>query len=148
MAEGILNRVFGWGKFEVPSTTVGILKRSKQVEGFMSKVSVGEAVTAGQLLYFDATAGQYMKADADAAGKKPAMCLALEDGAADNAIVTVLFWGYVYNAADNWTAGAPIYLSATPGALTQSAPGSGNDQIVGYSVSADEMLFMPIAKMF
>jgi hypothetical protein len=53
--------------------------------------------------------------------------------------------GVVRNDAWAWTIGGTIYLSATVGDLTQTAPAVSGDkiQIMGYALSADSMRVKP-----
>jgi hypothetical protein len=47
----------------------------------------------------------------------------------------------IRNDAWAWTAGGQIYLSATVGGLTQTAPATSGDKVqqVGFAISADVM---------
>ena len=58
---------------------------------------------------------------------------------------------YVYNSSGtyqlawNWTVGGIIYLSTTPGALTQTAPSATDDvvRVCGWAVNADTVFWNP-----
>lgn len=101
----------------------------------------GETIAQFEAVYFDFTAGEWLKADANAAGKFPATALAVTSST-DGAAITVLLSGLVRDDTWNWSAG-PIYLSATAGALTQTAPSTSGDnvQIIGYAKTADIAYF-------
>ena len=112
--------------------------------GLTSVEAAGAAIATYNLLYMDGTAKELLLADADAAGKAPAICMALDAGA-DGGKVPVLWQGRVRNSAWSWTEGGLIYLSDTPGALTQTPPATAGDivQIVGVALSATEVWFNP-----
>jgi hypothetical protein len=96
-------------------------------------------------VYLDATP-DWNLTDADAAATAGGVMigLAIEAGTAGNPI-DILLWGFARNDAWNWTIGAPIYLSTTPGALTQTAPNATDDvvRIVGYATTADTIYWNP-----
>ena len=103
----------------------------------------GEAITQWDAVYLGSSS-TWLKADADGTGTYPARGLALTTvGSA--AALTVIVKGVVRNDAWAWTPGGTIYLSTTPGGLTQTAPAtSGNKvQAVGWALSADEMYVDP-----
>lgn len=79
-----------------------------------------EAITAGQPLFVD-TNGKVQLADANAAGEQQVRYLALEAGAAGQAI-SVLKEGHVYGfTLTSQAYDAPIFLSDTVGALADAA---------------------------
>lgn len=99
----------------------------------------GETVAIGQLVYLDDTAGEWLIADADAAGKWPARGIAC-NAAGDGQAATVMVLGVM--RFDTWafTEGQSLYLSDTAGLVSGTAPvGSGDCvQIVGFALSDDE----------
>jgi hypothetical protein len=84
----------------------------------------------------------WLLADANAAGAAPARGLAVAAYVDTNPAI-ILTQGTVRNDAWNFTPNGPIYLSATPGALTQTAPSTSGDivQQVGYAITADVAYF-------
>lgn len=119
--------------------------------GILTVGTVGENVSAGEILYMAAT-GKYLKADADAVGTMPAKVMAMESILA-NAAGKLLHIGYFRHDAWTWVLGAGeanlLYASVTPGAMSQTAPVGAGDQvqIVGYVVSADIVFFNPSYEM-
>ena len=116
--------------------------------GLKSPVQVGENVVGGDVLFMQSD-GKYWKADADAAASMPAKVMAIEAIAANDTGL-VLHVGYYRNdALYNWVLGAGeanlLYVSTTPGAMTQTAPSGTGDQVqvVGYVVTADIVFFNP-----
>ena len=106
--------------------------------GIVDNVAIGTSVSAYDILY-PGTSFQYDLADASAESTMPALCIALESGSSGT--ILALFFGKVRHDTWNWSVG-PLYVSATAGGLTQTAPGSGeNVQIVGYAIDADTVFF-------
>lgn len=139
------NLVMGTGtdiKLTVPTgdgTATGIIT---------NEFNSGYSSTAiGDLVYLDSSA-TWQKADADlsAAAYSSMLGIALEVKAS-GAACAVLLQGFVYAATPfpTLTIGAPIYMSATAGVVTQTAPATTDSatRIVGYAVHADKMYFNP-----
>lgn len=129
-------------KFTVPSgdlTATGITT---------NEFNSGYSSTAiGDLVYLDSSA-TWQKADADASAATYSSLLGIAlSVAASAAPVNVLLQGFVYAASPfpTFTIGAPIYMSATAGAVTQTAPVTTDSatRIIGYGVHADKMWFNP-----
>jgi len=76
---------------------------------------------------------------ADANAGVPAYCVALQDGVSGEVIRAAHM--AVLTSVTGATVGAPVYLSNTAGETTQSAPG--DDQIVGYAISATSIFLHP-----
>lgn len=116
-------------------------------DGIFTIDTVGENVTAGEILYMAAT-GKYLKADADAVGTMPALVMAMEAISAD-AAGKLLHIGYFRHDTWTWALGAGaanlLFASITPGAMSQTAPvGSGDQvQVVGYVITEDIVFFSP-----
>lgn len=104
--------------------------------------TAGATLAVGDLIYLDATAGEWLLADADAAstsGDVPlGLCiLAANDGQATN----ILLIGTMRSAAfpASIALGAPVYVSTTAGDI-QAAQPSGTDDVirkVGWAISAE-----------
>ncbi len=106
------------------------------------------STAVGDLVYLDSSA-TWQKADADASAttySSGPLGIALSV-TASGAAATVLLRGYVYAATPfpTFTIGGPIYMSATAGAVTQTAPTSTDSatRLVGYGIHADKMWFNP-----
>lgn len=102
----------------------------------------------GDLVYLDSS-GTWQKADADASAttySSGPLGIALEVKASAAAL-KVLLEGYIYAASPfpTFTIGAPVYMSATAGAVTQTAPSATDSatRILGHAVHADKMWFSP-----
>lgn len=93
------------------------------------------------------SSSQWALTDADAAATAGTVMVALatEAGTLNNALRVALPGSFVRNDAWTWTVGGPIYLSTTPGALTQTAPSATDDvvRILGYAVNADTIYWNP-----
>jgi uncharacterized protein YjbI with pentapeptide repeats len=91
-----------------------------------------------------ATTSKIELADADAIGTAGAIALATAAMNA-NAQGNFLLNGIVRNDAWTWTVGGLIYLSTTPGGMTQTAPSATDDvvQVLGVALTADSMYWNP-----
>ncbi len=107
----------------------------------ITNVDAGETITQWELVRVH-TDGQYHLADCDAAGEFPAVGIA-SNSAVDNGDINVIEYGVVRNDAWSWTVGGSIYLSATAGGLTQTAPSTSGHAVqrVGFALSADSAYF-------
>jgi hypothetical protein len=105
---------------------------------------VGETVTFGDLLYFNWADKEWKKTDADAAATMPGLRIALE-GKDDSEICLMLVKGYIRDDNAFAFAGAMVYASVTPGAMSSTAPTETGDQVqrVGVAKSADILFFDP-----
>lgn len=107
----------------------------------ITNVNAGATIAQWELVYRDFATGEWMLADANGTSTYPAEGIAVSAGTDGNPL-TVLITGFVRNDAWNWSAGQ-IYLSATPGAATQTAPSTAGDkvQVVGRAQTADIAFF-------
>jgi len=112
--------------------------------GEVDSQPVGESVVFGDLLYFNWTDKEWKKTDADAAATMPGLRIALESKA-DGQACLMLVKGYIRDDSAFEFAGAMIYTSVTPGAMSSTAPTETGDQIqrVGVAKSADILFFDP-----
>ena len=103
--------------------------------------SVSETVTAGTL-YAVKTNGGWTTADADTEATAAYM-LAIALGS--NATAGMLLQGFFYKSSHGFTIGAPLYVSNTAGAFSNSRPTGIGDyvRIIGYATSADYIYFDP-----
>lgn len=129
-------------KYTVPSSDV------TATGDITNEFNSGYSSTAiGDLVYLD-TSATWQKADADASAATYSSMLGIAlSVTASGAAATVLLRGFVYAATPfpTFTIGAPIYMSATAGAVTQTAPVTTDSatRLVGYAVHADKMWFCP-----
>jgi len=118
-----------------------ILTASGTHDGTVITATVDDASALfGNALYCAADF-HYERCDANAAATMPCCALALESGAGSKKILLI---GQISNSSWDWSTGN-IYVSATTGELTQTAPSSSGDQvqIVGFALSADTIFFNP-----
>jgi hypothetical protein len=110
----------------------------------LSIVGINGGATMAQwdVVYFSGADGEWMLADANAAGKFPSAGI-LTAATSNGAAASVMTQGIVRHDAWNWTPGGAIYLSTTAGGLTQTAPSTSGDcvQPVGYAITADIAAF-------
>ncbi len=110
-------------------------------------LNAGDTIAQWDLVYLDSTSGRWEFADADAAATSGQVLLALATASGtDGNPMNVIFRGIVRNDGWTWTTvGAPLYVSGTPGAITQTAPSGTDDviRIVGYVISDDCIYFNP-----
>src|SRR5690606_19492985 len=102
-------------------------------------------VAQWEAVYLDATP-DWNLTDADAAATAGGVMIGLAmEGQTSGNPIDVLLWGFARNDAWTWTPNSPIYLSTTPGALTQTAPSATDDvvRIVAYAVTADVIYWNP-----
>ncbi len=100
----------------------------------------------GDLVYLDSSA-TWQKCDANTLALYNGMLgIAMEVKAAAAALLVALPGSMVYATAfPTLTIGSPIYMSETPGAVTQTAPVTADSatRVVGWAVHADKVFFMP-----
>lgn len=111
--------------------------------GMTVSLTYGESLVPGDIVYFDST-GVVLKADANAAGKFPAMGMAMETFSSGSHVV--LLTGIFRNdSLYAFTVGGIVYLSTTPGGVTQTQPAATDDciQVLGVATHADRIYFNP-----
>lgn len=118
------------------------LEYKREGSGFYENGLAGETLGARKLVYLD-TNGQWKLADADAAATMP--CLGITLGAITSGRSgKILTQGYIGDAAWAWTVGASLYVGATAGELTETAPsGSGYLQVVAHAKEGDLIYLFP-----
>lgn len=104
-------------------------------------LNAGATIAQWEAVYLDGSS-TWQLADANGANTYPARGLAVAAYVSTNP-ATILVHGTVRNDAWNWTPGGTIYLSGTPGALTQTAPSTSGDKVqqVGFALTADIAFF-------
>lgn len=112
-------------------------------DGLKVDLVAAENLVFGEVCYINSS-GKLAKGDADAIATSSALFMALASISTD-ATGSFLHIGFARNDAWNWTVGGLIYLSTSPGALTQTAPSGTDDviQILGVATHADRMVFNP-----
>lgn len=100
----------------------------------------GATTAQWEAVYLNGSAA-WVLADANGSGTYPARGIGIADSTSN--ALSVLVRGTVRNDAWTWTPGGTIYLSATPGALTQTAPSTSGDKVqaVGFALTADIAYF-------
>lgn len=100
-------------------------------------LNAGATIAQWEVVYLDSSS-TWQLADANGSGTYPARGLATAAYVSTNP-ATILVHGTVRNDAWNWTPGGAIYLSGTPGALTQTAPSTSGDKVqqIGFALTAD-----------
>jgi len=88
------------------------------------------------------TDGNWIEADASSTATMPCQALAMETGTGSK---KVLMQGFVKDTSWSWTIGGTLYVSATTGAMTQTAPSTTGEQVqaVGFATNTDKMYFNP-----
>lgn len=126
------------GPIEIDPTPASDLTAS----GITAIVTVDtNSVGVGSALVLAAD-GHYDEADADSATTMPCTAIALQTSTGSK---TVLLKGFVRNDAWNWTPGSALYVSATVGTFTHTAPTTSGQQVqkIGYAYTADIIWFDP-----
>ncbi len=108
--------------------------------------NAGDTITVMDLVYMGSSA-KWLLTDADAAATSGGVMLAisLESKTDTQAMSVALPGSFVRDDTWSWTVGAPLYVSATPGAITATQPSGTDDviRVVGFAVSADAIYFDP-----
>jgi hypothetical protein len=129
----------------VSSLAVGAYDATPPVDDTYTGSTITSLLAGAVLAQWDAvylsSSSTWLLADANGSGTYPARGLAVA-ATASGAAATIITQGTVRNDAWNWAIGGNLFLSETPGGLTQTAPTSGsNVQAVGWAVSADVAIF-------
>ena len=112
--------------------------RTVEAAGPVFKITLTGAVYTGDLI---GDSSGWVQADSDAGTAIPAFIVAMEDGAAADVINATCT--AVITSVTGATATNPVYCSGTAGETTETAPGSGDDQVVGVSLSSTSILVAP-----
>jgi hypothetical protein len=131
------------GGFLIADLQSDLLVDDLTAKGVIDKELVG-ANTNGfsNALCIDASTATFIDASAAAQETTPCVGLALES---DAGIKELLIQGYIRNDAWTWAPGLPIFLSLTPGLMTQEVPaGDGTYvQILGVARQTNIIFFNP-----
>lgn len=106
----------------------------------------GEAVDAYSVCFQDTSddGALYLASSDMTSAEAEACCISLES-ITDGGIGSVLFHGFVTNVAWKWSPGAVLWLSATPGEMTETQPMSGYAVRLGRAWTETEVFFDPQA---
>jgi hypothetical protein len=100
----------------------------------------------GDLVYLDSSS-TWQKCDANTLVLYNGLLgISLQVRASGNPLLVALPGSFVYATGfPTFTIGAPIYMSETPGAVTQTAPITSDSatRVVGWAIHADKMYFFP-----
>ena len=114
-----------------------------EATGIVFSFIAGATLAIGDVVYIH-TDGEVAKADADAVTSMPAVGICVSAGS-DGSAVDVLVQGIMHDtsAFDTFTVGADIFVSATAGAVTATAPSGSGDTVqkVGVALHADMVYF-------
>ena len=100
--------------------------------------TAGQSLSIGDIACLKDADGYAYKADADDATLRPAVGIVTKAGSTGES-VGITTYG-IFGGYSSLTEGAPVYLSATAGAATQTAP-SGYLQQIGIAISTTSYLF-------
>ena len=103
------------------------------------------STAVGDLVYLDSSA-TWQKVDVDSTTTAYGMYgIALEVKASGNAVKVALPGSFVRVNAWNWTPGATLYASETPGGIATAIPTGANNviRVIGFACNADYIYFMP-----
>lgn len=117
-----------------------VIKPLVDGDGLIIEGVAGEALSKYNLVYIKG--GKWYKADKDAELTMPGYGMILSDLPL-NYKGQVLLYGLVANPDWSWSDG-PIYVSATPGGLTQTAPTTGWAQAVAVAHGETYLLLVPM----
>ena len=116
--------------------------------GVVLEFLAAESIAVGQLVYMSTTDGRVGLADANAAGKFPAIGVAVSAQGSAGSAVKILTHG-TFNDSDGFsgdlTEGNVLYLSETAGAFTATAPSDDGDrvQVVGIAIGPRDVFISP-----
>jgi len=111
--------------------------------------SAGATIAQWEAVYMGGSS-TWLLADGNGSGTYPARGLAVAAGSVALGALTVLRKGVVRNDAWTWTPGGNIYLSNTPGGLSQTASVTTGERVqaCGFALTADKALFDFTATFF
>lgn len=110
-------------------------------------LAAGATIAAGECVRLG-SGGKWLLVDADAeATAAGLLAIALEAKNDTEAMRVALPGCFVRFDTWNWTAGATLYVSTTPGGLTETQPSGADDviRVAGWALTADVVYFNPSA---
>jgi trimeric autotransporter adhesin len=107
----------------------------------LSGLNAGATIAQWEVVYLDGSS-TWQLADADGSGTYPARGVAVAGYSSTDPAV-ILREGTARNDAWSWTPGGTLYISATPGGLTQTPPSTSTHKVqqVGFALTADIAYF-------
>lgn len=120
--------------------------------GIVRTGTAGAALAFGDLVYLDPTDSRWELADANiAAGSdgdpRGVLGICVQAAAADGNATTILLYGTVRadTAFPSFTVNAPVYVGEDAGKVVVTQPSTSDVviRVVGFGLTADEMLFCP-----
>ena len=105
--------------------------------------NIGSGTLVANNVYYLTTGGVWDKADANLDEDHASHLLGFAYNAGAVGTVGIGLQGFVLVEEHGFTIGAPLYLSNTPGAMTNTVPSSGFARIVGYAVGENAVYFDP-----
>ena len=122
---------------------MSLMNRTKSLAKIIQGTA-GEGLTQYDIVYSDpADSGKYKKASKDVAASAEAFGICLATVLDDALVEIVIGPGLVTNLNWDLTPGAILYVSGTPGAMTETLPVSGYIKPLGYAITTTQILFNP-----
>lgn len=120
------------------------LANNDSFSGKYVEMTVGEGVVIGDVCYLKSD-GKMWKADADAEATANGLIMMALETIAQDATGKFLLEGFIRHDDWDWTVGAKLYISTTPGDPTETAPAGAGDivRLVAYATHADRLYFNP-----
>ncbi|GAG75232.1 unnamed protein product [marine sediment metagenome] len=109
--------------------------------GFYENGLAGETLGARSLVYRDGN-GAWQLADQSNLDNMPTLGITI-GAISSGRYGRILTQGYIGDESWSWTAGDALYVSTTPGVMTQTAPTTGYRQIVAYANTGDMIFMLP-----
>ena len=134
---------------KVESNTLSVFDRIDSISTLANSTGVGEIVTfgtmstpptAGQVLFMN-TSGQWVLADSDdiTKGADSLLGIAMGTSLADGVMLRGFFDNRNY--LSSFSAGDALYLTATEGVISTTAPTSGFVRVVGYCTDTSAVMY-------
>jgi hypothetical protein len=129
------------GSYGLNSTPSTIL--TTNLSNYGERVIAGSTTsTTSGLLYYLNPGGGWTATDADTTGTSTGLlAFAISSSSSGGMLVR----GFIRNNSWSFTAGLPVYISVTTGAVSQTAPTGSGDvvRIVGHAIGASILYFNP-----
>ena len=112
--------------------------------GLTAQMLAGGTISAFDLVCIHTTNSEVVEADASAYATARVIGIA-PSAISDTATGTILLQGFIRNDSWSWTAGSPLYLSETAGAMTHTPPSTDGAfvQVVGVALNSDVAYINP-----
>ena len=114
------------------------------VSGVVTTGNIGASMVVGDVIYLNSADDEWHPTDADATASAIGM-IGISLTAASSGNVNILLKGFamISGIFEFSTAGAPLYLSTTPGDMSQTAPSGSGDvvRVVGYAHDDNDTIY-------